>query len=268
MSADDTILLSGKPLGHTAVPAVLRAVRILDVVAQSSTFMSVSELARRLDLPKSSVHGLCMTMANLGLLSHRPANGFGIGPHVMRWANAFLNQTEITQEFTRLWDTLNILPRETITLSILEGSDVVYIACRNSDAPLGVTFRIGMRLPAAFTATGKAMLSTMPDDEVRRIMGGSWPEPLTGRSVKRIETLLKELAEARQRGFSIDDGQIRDGMHCFGAPVRDSTGRSVAGVAVSILESEVNERTVSAAGGAVRSVADQLSERLGADLRS
>jgi DNA-binding IclR family transcriptional regulator len=251
--------------GEKAVPAVLRATRILDLVAQAENPMNVSELARRLDLPKSTVHGLCVTLTNLGLLSRRPANAFGVGPHVMRWANAFLSQTEITQEFMRLWDEMNVLPRETITLSLLDGKDVVYIACRNGDAPLGVTFRIGMRLPAAFTATGKAMLSAMPDEQVRQIMAGAWSEPLTCRSVRGIEALLRELEETRQRGFSIDDGQVREGMYCFGAPVRDSTGHAAAGVAVSILMTGVNDGTIAAAGKAVRTVADQLSRRLGAE---
>jgi DNA-binding IclR family transcriptional regulator len=110
------------------------------------------------------------------------------------------------------------------------------------------------------------MLSARSDDEVRAIMSGAWPRPLTSRSVGSIKALLAELKETRKRGFSIDDGQIREGMYCFGAPVRDGTGRAVAGVAVSILMTDVNDATISAAGQAVRSVADQLSKRLGAEL--
>ena len=229
--------------------------------------LTVSDLARQLKLPKSSVHGVCATLTWLGLLARRPGNTFAIGPHVMRWANAFLAQTDLTAEFSALWDTQSVLTDETITLSVMEGQEVVYIACRNSPAPLGVTFRIGMRLPAAFTATGKAILSTMPDHQVKKLFQGSWPEPMTKYGVRNIEDLLVELVECRCRGYSIDNGQIHEGMYCFGAPVRDSSNLVVSGVAVSLLAARVDEATTELAGKCVRAIADELSVRLGANLK-
>jgi DNA-binding IclR family transcriptional regulator len=66
---------------------------------------------------------------------------------------------------------------------MLDGAEVVYLACQNGDRPLGVTFRIGMRLPAPYTATGKAMLSTLPTAEVRHLFADGMPPPLTRASV-------------------------------------------------------------------------------------
>jgi IclR family transcriptional regulator, blcABC operon repressor len=226
----------------------------------------LNELARQLKLPKSTVHGLCTTLVDLHLLVRRNGSYFCIGPHVMRWASAFLGQTELTAEFAALWDNLRLLPDETITLSVLDGTEVVYIACRNSGSPLGITFRIGMRLPAAFTATGKAILSTMSDRQVREIMSGPWPEPRTKHSVGKIEALLRELEECRQRGFSIDNEQTLEGMYCFGTPVRDSTDLAIAGIAVSLLASRVSESTVKLAAQGIKAMARELSLRLGANL--
>jgi len=248
------------------VPALVRGSRVLDAVMESDQPLTASSLARQLDLPKSTVHGLCSTLVWLGLLARRPKNSFAIGPHVMRWANAFLAQTDLTAEFSALWDTNSVFTNETITLSVLEGRDVVYIACRNSAAPLGVTFRIGMRLPCAFTATGKAILSTMSEQQVGRIFQDYWPAPLTRFSVGNVEELYSELAECRRRGFSIDNGQTHEGMYCFGAVVRDSSNLVVAGVAVSLLAAEVDEPTIELAGQSVRAIADELSLRLGADV--
>lgn len=248
------------------VPALMRGSKILDAVMASEQPLTVSDLARRLDLPKSTVHGLCATLVDLGLLTRRNGNSFRIGPHVMRWASAFLGQTDLTAEFAALWDNLDVLTDETITLSVLDGDEVVYIACRNSASPLGITFRIGMRLPAAFTATGKALLSTMPDDNVRAIMSRQWPSPLTPRSVTNIESLLRELEETRRRGFSIDNGQTREGMYCFGTTVQDSTNTAVAGVAVSLLATRVDIATTKLAASSIQKIARQLSARLGADV--
>ena len=246
------------------VPAVLRGCMVLDAVAAASQPLTVSDLARRLDLPKSTVHGLCATLTDLGLLLRRADNSFRIGPHVMRWANAFTMQTGLTAEFTALCDSLGQQEDETMTLSVLEDRDVVYIACRNSTAPLGVTFRIGMRLPAPFTATGKALLSTLPDAQVGALFDGAWPAPLTSRSVRDMETLLAELAGCRARGYSIDDGQVREGMHCFGIPVRDASNQVVAGIAVSLLTGRVNAATTKRGLQSIQTMAHALSMRLGA----
>jgi IclR family transcriptional regulator, blcABC operon repressor len=248
------------------VPALVRGARVLDAVMASQQPMNVTELARSLKLAKSTVHGLCTTLVDLNLLARRNGTCFSIGPHVMRWASAFIGQTDLTSQFSALWDNLRVLTDETITLSVLDGPEVIYIACRNSASPLGITFRIGMRLPAAFTATGKAILSTMTDQQVREIMSGHWPKLRTPHSVSGIDALLQELNDCRRRGYSIDDEQTLEGMYCFGTPVRDSTDRAVTGIAVSLLATRINASTTKLAVKSIKGMAHQLSFRLGADL--
>lgn len=247
-----------------SAPAVVRATRILDLISQSPTPLSLAELARTLDLPKSSLHGLCATLVHLRLIARLESGQMTLGPHVMSWANAFLARSDIAQEFFAAWEEVRVLPQETITLSVLDGTSVVYLACRNGSQPLGVTFRIGMRLPAPFTATGKAMLCTQSDEEVRAVFSGHWPKSLTPAGTPNLKTFLDEIAEIRTRGYSIDDGETRDGMHCFGAAVFGSSGKhAVAAVAVSLLSHDVNLETQEEAGHAIRRLADNLSERLG-----
>lgn len=258
--------MSAEPTGGKNVPALVRAHAILDLVTTADSAQTVSEMAKRLNLPKSTVHGLCATMVNLGLLVRRSDNSFHIGPHVMRWSNAFMATADLVAEFNAIFDEINLLTSETITLSVLEGAEVMYIACRNSTLPLGITFRIGMRLPAPFTATGKAILGAMKDDQVRSIMANRWPQPLTANSVPDLDSFLVELEETRRRGFSIDNSQVRDGMTCLGTPVRNSTNNVVAGVAVSFLSADVDTSTINLMARNIRKVADLLSVRLGADM--
>lgn len=230
--------------------------------------LSLADIARELDVPKSTLHGLCATLVQLNLITRLDTGQMTLGPHVMMWANAFLARIDITQEFFAAWDDMRILPEETITLSIRDGSEVVYIACRNGSRPLGFTFRTGMRLPSVYTATGKAMLSTLPDDAVRKLLGGRdsvWPKPLTLNGPRDVDELLSETAEARRRSYSIDRGEVREGMVCFGAPVFDSNStEAIAGVAVSILSRQVDEALCERAGKAIQKLADRLSHRLGA----
>lgn len=246
-------------------PAVVRAVQVLDAIATSSDPLTLADLTRLTGAPKSSLHGMCDTLVQLQLVKRLPSGAMALGPHVMTWANAFLAQTQITEEFRALWDQADAFHDATVTLSMLEGDAVVYLACQNGDRPLGVTFRIGMRLPAPYTATGKAMLSTMPAADVQRLFADGLPPPLTRASVASVTALADELQQVRAVGYSVDNGQMREGMTCFGAPVFDAQSARAAGaIAVSYLTSEIDTATGERIGQQVRALADRLSARLGA----
>lgn len=253
---------SAEPSAGSA-PALRRAVQILDLVSELKNPPTFTDIVSALGLPKSSVHGLCATLVELGLLHRSEAGTYLLGSHTMSWANGFLRQTDLVAEFQQLLNERRELNQFTVTLTVLEGTQVIYLACANSNTALGFTFRIGMRLPAPFTATGKAMLSTLSDQEVVQRFSHQWPETLTPHSVKSRDELLGELATIRQRGFSIDNGQIRDGMLCIGAPVYDFSGKAVAGLAVSMLEIEATVEAIAVTGRALMDISQSLSARLG-----
>ncbi|QET05974.1 MULTISPECIES: IclR family transcriptional regulator [Cupriavidus] len=254
----------GQPPLKTTAPAVVRAVQVLDALSAAPAPVSLADLARATGAPKSSLHGLCETLVHLRLVKRLPDGTMALGPHVMGWANAFLSQTQITEEFRTLWEATEAFGEATVTLSMLDDTEVVYLACRNGNRPLGVTFRIGMRLPAPYTATGKAILSTLSPEVVRSLLVDRWPDPLTRASVASPDALAIELDTVRALGYSTDNGQMREGMTCFGAPVFDASGHHAVGaIAVSYLTNEIDAATAARVGPRVRDLADKLSARLG-----
>jgi DNA-binding IclR family transcriptional regulator len=248
------------------VPAVERACRIMDLVAKTPQGLTASELARQMGIAKSSAHTLCATLSQLNLLIRRTDQSFHLGPHIMRWANAFSERSDVAKEFVTIWDESTQFPGATITLSVLDGTEVVYIAARNSHALPNFEFRAGMRLPAAFTATGKAFLSTMSDLEVKRLFGSDFPMPLTERSPKTLAQLLKDVEACRKRGYSIDDEGVKEGMVCFGYPVLNSWNRPIAGLAVSLPKRIFDDREIAEIISNVSEIAQKISSRLGADV--
>ena len=255
------------PLRTKPVPALVRTKRILDELAADNRPKGASELARSLGLPKSTVHGLCRTLVDLGLLLRVGATQFVIGPHVLSWANAFEGQSNLTQAFASLAD--DATRPESINLSILAGQDVMYVGCRQGSDPLGVSFRVGLRFPAPYAATGKAIFSTMPEEEVTRLFSDHWPSPLTQNSVTGVDALLRELEATRERGYSIDNGQLREAMICFGAPVfgPGNSQSAIAGVAAGVLSAGLSDDHKGEIASWVREFAAELSRRLGAQSR-
>ena len=244
------------------VPALRRAVRILDMVADSPQHLTAAELTRLMDMPKSTAHGLLAVMVELDLLAKSADGTLRIGPHSLRWANGFLSHLDIVSTFHEQLAERHDLDPYTVTLTVREGGEVVYIGCRNSAQPLGHTFRIGMRLPAPFTATGKILLSDLGPGELRMLFS-QFPQPLTSRSVAALSQLEEELALTRARGYSIDDGQIREGMLCIGAAICDYSGAASAGIAISLIRSEASDQKIAYLGEELRTTANALSEKLG-----
>jgi IclR family transcriptional regulator, blcABC operon repressor len=254
-----------KILPKGTVPSVIKAVQILDTLADSRDPMTLAELTGRLLLPKSSVLALCTSLARTGLV-HRLDNGsYQLGTHLVDLAHAYLSNIDLTKEFALTWDALAMLPGEGVVLAVQDGRDVVYIACRNGNLPLGVTYRIGMRLPSNCTATGKALLATLPDEQVRALYRGAPLQQLTANSHKTLKALLADLNSVRQQGYAIDDEEVREGMRCIGAPVFDSSGsHAIAAVAVSTVKRPDDEQREHQAVRAVLEFSRVLSKRLGA----
>ena len=248
------------------MPAVTRALSLLDRLAQQREPMSLAQLTSELALPKSSVHGLCNTLMSFGYLRRQPDGAFLIGPRVMSLAEAFVSGTDVAQEFSALWANAGVAPEETVVLSVLSGADALYVAVRNSARPLGLAFNVGMRLPVHLSGSGKAMLAFCAPDEVRKIFAADPLTRLTRKGPRDVEALLKELALTRKRGYSVDDETVREGVYSFGAPVFDASRQAVAGVAVCINKAVIGADRGDKYRDAVLHVARTLSQRLGGDV--
>ena len=248
------------------MPSVRRALTLLDRLAQRREPMSLAQLTTELALPKSSVHGLCSTLMSFGYLRRQADGAFLIGPRVMNLAEAFVCATDVAQEFNAMWADAGAAPEETVVLSVLSGTDALYVAVRNSARPLGLAFNVGMRLPACLSGTGKALLAWREPDAVRRLFAAGLPARLTRKGAREIEGLMKDLAQARKRGYSVDDEAVREGVYSFAAPVFDATGAAVAAVGVCINKTWLGTDRGEHHRDAVLNVARTLSLRLGGDV--
>lgn len=248
---------------RAAVPSVTRAMALLDLLAQERTPMTLGRLSNRLELPKSSVHALCHTLLTLGYLRRDGEASFFIGPAVMPLAEAFVFGTDAVQAFGSVWEEMGTPPEETVILSVLNGHEVVYLAARSGTRPLGLAFRVGMRLPAHLAASGRAMLAFLPVERVRAIFANVEPAAASDGVVPTLEQIESDLARIRERGYSIDDEGVRAGVHCVGAPVFDGSGAVVAGVGLCVQKAGLDQQTGQRHRDTVLRVAGLLSQRLG-----
>jgi DNA-binding IclR family transcriptional regulator len=216
-----------------AVPAVTRAVAILDALAAADGGgLSVSQLARTLGLARSSTANLCATLAANGLIAQTGGH-YRLGHRLLEFGSSYLTKVDQVQVFYDLCAAAPHVSVQTARLALLDGTSVVYLARYDGTQPLRLTASIGDRFPASVTATGKAMLATLPREELRARYRGidALPAP-TERSLTTLTALERELDRTRERGYAIDDEETTPDVLCFAVPVR-SRPDLPAGVAVS-----------------------------------
>lgn len=262
----DTLDDEAREAKSIQVPAITSTKAILDFVSSQPTAVGVSEIAKNLGLPKSSVHRLCRALADLDILTTAAGSTFKLGPSVLAWASAFTAQNSLVVEFHNLAIDTTKIGGGALNLSIMSGDEVVYISCRQGDSPLGMNFRVGMSLPAVYTATGKAMMSTWDEASVEQL-AERWPAPYTKHSVAGLDALKSEITAIRGRGYSIEDGQLREGMLCIGVPIfGPEPRRAIAGLAVGLLNAEAKGR-IDEYGRELVKIGVALSGRMGASFR-
>ncbi len=195
-----------------------RTLEILERLAASGRH-TLGELARDLDIPKSSLHGILRTMAERGWVEVDPGGTrFGLGLRALQVGAAYLEADDAVTLLGTLLDELAAEFGETVHLGRLDGPDVVYMAKRESIHPLRLFSAIGRRLPAHATALGKALLAEREDAELTRILPDPLPR-LTPRTLVTLDQVHAELAATRERGYAVDREENTDGIVCFATAV-------------------------------------------------
>ena len=254
-----------EPAGERLVPAVQRAAQLLDALATSRQPQTLADLARRLALPRSSVHGLLATLVALDLARRNEDAAFTIGPKALQWADAYGAQSDVLRAFDAHAGRIDALATETVMLAMLEGADVVYLACRQGTRPLAVNFRVGGRFPAACTSSGKAMLASLPDPVVRERLGPGPLRRLTRHGLAGLPALTRQLQSCRREGYAVDDEETAEGMQCFGAAIRAARATEAsAAVAVSVIKAGLTQQRRAELIAGVRQLAARISAELGA----
>lgn len=208
-------------------PAVTRAVALLEELARRGP-LSLTELARSLDLAKSTVANLCAALEDSHMI-RRMDQRWALGYKVVELGQGFLAGTDLVAEFRRAAAALPVAAQETVLLAVLDHLDVVYLARHDGNQPVRLASDIGRRLPAAVTALGKAMLAALPRREVERRLATIDELPVfTARSHRSVDALCRDLDDIRERGYSLDDEQNTEGVTCVGVALSGASGAPTA----------------------------------------
>lgn len=252
------------PSRSVEVASVRKALEILCAFNRESPSLTVSELSRRLAIPKSTVHNLLRTLQSLDFLAQDPVDKqFRLGPRVFELGLVFSHITQLVAVAHPRLRRLAELTRETVKLATLSSGEVLILAAAESPFQLHTRGDVGRRAPVHCTSLGKAMLASLPDSEILEIVAHQGLAPFTAKTITSLASLEAEVRRIRTRGYAIDWEENEAGVACVAASIPDPQGRLVAAISISGPVSRINEDSLAGLGTKVLDVARSIAESLG-----
>lgn len=198
-------------------PSVGRALKILELVAESDQGLGISELARLLEISKGTVFGLCSQLESGGALTRDAGTKrYGLGPLVATLAGRGFVHARLREaagpELTRLRDDLG----ESVFLGVMGRGEVTVVDSREPAGVIGISAGPGARLPITTGAVGKVLLAGLPPAEVDRILAGGL-KAFTPHSITDPEEYRRQLHQVRRMGYAVEQDEYLLGV--WGAAV-------------------------------------------------
>ena len=186
------------------------------------------------------------------------------GIKVLQLGFTAISSLDIRQVARPYLEQLSQQVGETVSLSVLDGMEIVYIDRVRNQQIVGVVLGMGSRLPAYCASMGKAMLAHLPPEELRRRLDQAGLKPRTPKSLVDWAALEDELERVRQQGYAINDEELEIGLRAVAAPIWDSSNQVVAAANITGSAAMLSlERLESELALAVRHTANQISQALG-----
>lgn len=247
-----------------SVPAVERALTVLELLTQSRKGFSISEVSRRLELPKSSIHLILTTLERRGYLRRNSQTGkYQFGLKLVSLSRTAIESLELRQEAKPFLQGLMRKTGLTVHMAILERNEAVII---EKVQPLGLiqlATWIGRRMDVNCTGAGKALIAFLPDEEFDREITSKGLAKHNHKTIVSLNKLKQEFVKIRESGYAFDDEEDEIGLRCIGAPVFDNTDRVVASISVSGTTSQISMQRLPALAKLVKKSAAAISSQLG-----
>ncbi|MGH3332197.1 MAG: IclR family transcriptional regulator [Nocardioidaceae bacterium] len=250
------------------VPAATRALRVLRFLASQPDPVPLGRIAQAVGIPRSTAYHLVNAMIAEGFVSHLPEEKrYGLGVAAFEVGSGYSRQEPLQRIARRSLASLVDVVGQSAHLAVLHGRDVLYVVEERAPGRPPLVTDVGVRLPAHLTASGRAILAALPQNQVRAL----YPDRSAfvdrhGVGPTSPSALRTLLTETRQRGYAMEDGEVTPGFASVASVVLDHNGHPVAGLAVTYPSDEVSDlgRVIAA----TQRTADALTARLGGHPRS
>ncbi|WP_106403673.1 IclR family transcriptional regulator [Actinocorallia populi] len=219
-----------------------RAARIMYCFTASAPELTLTDVARRTGLPRSSVHRILDQLVQLRALE-RTDSRYRLGLGLIELGALAAQQNRLRETAFPHLHRLHTATRALVHLAVPDGHEIVYLEKVGGAPAGGAPTRMGGRQPAYCTGAGKAMLAFADEEDVARVLGAGLA-PRTPATITDPRAFRRELAGIRERGVALDREENHRGVVCVATPLRDGLGRPVAAISLCGPPSRLNPQAL------------------------
>lgn len=211
-----------------SIRAVERALDVLMCFSSQTPELSMTQISEMIGINKSTVHRLLATLEGKRFVERDAVTGlYRPGIRLFQMAFLTLEHNDLRRLAAPFLHNLCDQFRENVNLSVLDGTDVVYLDVIESPQRVKLAATPGQRLPAFCTASGKAILAFLPEEKIRDILAHGIPR-YTEKTLTTEEAFLEDMRCTRERGYAISEQEFEDGINAIAAPICDQPIASVS----------------------------------------
>ncbi|GAK07070.1 IclR family transcriptional regulator [Geomicrobium sp. JCM 19038] len=246
------------------IQSVDRALGILDLFNEFDSELKITEISKRLNLHKSTVHSLLKTLEKHDYIEQNVENGkYRLGLKLFERGNYVIASRDIR---TMAKDHLYELSKETgqtVHLVIQDGQEGVYIDKVEGAGATVFYSRIGRRIPLHCSGVGKALIAFQADDEIAKTLEGYSYIKRTENTITEQNSFMNEIERIRQKGYAEDVQENEPGIHCVAIPIRNHNGHVIAAISISMSAMKITEDIIAQFVQLLTNTSNKLSAELG-----
>ena len=231
-------------VSQTFVTAFARGVAVIEAFGPDSKSMTLAEVAARIGVDRAVTRRLLLTLVELGYAT-QTGRQFELTTRVLRLGFSYLAAAGLGSTLQPYLDDLSHEIEETVSVSVLEGAEVVFVA--RAEMPgrrMAYVVTMGMRLPAFSSASGRVLLAAKTDAEVETLLSVTTVAKQTAHTILQRKPLLKAIQQARTDGFAVNREELEDGLIAVSVPLLNRAGRVVASLNMSASTSRITDKII------------------------
>ncbi len=219
------------PSNRDFVGSLEKGLRVIRTFNSGEEKMTLSDVAKASDLPRAGARRLLLTLNALGYVS-TDGKYFELAPKVLELGFSYLASQNWLSVASPILEKLRDELDEAVSITTLEGTEVVYVARFPVDRVMTMAMDIGSRKPAYCTAMGRVLLSTLPETKMREILNESEMTALTSRTLHDVNAVAQEIKHVREKGYCLIDRELEDSLVALSVPLTNYHGETLAAVNV------------------------------------
>src|SRR5213596_3832926 len=206
-----------------------RGLQVLRAFNRDRPRCTLSEIAAHIGLSRAVARRSLLTLQHLGYVAAQGRHFF-LTPRVLELGHSYLSSLDLTELAHEAMEQLSQRVGESCSMSVLDGTEIIYVARVAVRRLMSVALGVGARLPAFATSMGRVLLADKSYNEVSAWLRKYTFRPITAHTVYKTRALQAEILKVRRQGYAFVSQELELGLCSIAVPVRSATGLVVCGL--------------------------------------